>query len=92
MRIHGRVTHSVCVPLAGQKKATRGKAGFSRVVVASIVIVPLELLGLADLFFLGRWEDAIVIETRLRPGRMLSPHGLVFVHQSEVRYLYSLEA
>ena len=56
MRIHGRRTHCEVEVLAGQKKATRGKAGSSLFVSGSVLIVPLELLvvGSGFRFFRGR--------------------------------------
>lgn len=59
MRIHGKVIHWEVVPFAGQKKATREKAGFSRLESVSTSTVPLELLDdskSAFRFFLGRYE------------------------------------
>ena len=45
IRMHGKRTHcEVEVPRAGQKKATRGKAGLSLLEIGSSVTVPLELL------------------------------------------------
>lgn len=59
IRMHGKVTHWEVVPFAGQKKATKGKAGFSRLESVSRSTVPLELLDdskSAFRFFLGRYE------------------------------------
>lgn len=44
MRMHGRRIHCDVEARAGQKNATRGKAGFSRLVCASMAMVPFELL------------------------------------------------
>lgn len=59
----GNTTHCETVlPLAGQRKATKGKAGVSLLVAGSTAIVPLELLEEISLrlLFLGRWLLAML--------------------------------
>lgn len=73
IRMQGNRTHcEVELPRAGQKKAASGNAGFSFLVIASIVVVPLELLVTVSAFrFLrGRCDEdggmlgwVIVVET-----------------------------
>jgi hypothetical protein len=58
--MHGSKSHcDVDVPLTGQKKATKEKAGFSRFEIGSRVRVPLELLVAASCrrFLRGRCEE-----------------------------------
>lgn len=59
MRMQGKRIHCEVDARAGQKNATSGKAGFSRLVSESMIMVPLEPLVVASAFrFLrGLWDD-----------------------------------
>ena len=59
MRMHGSNTHCEVEERAGKKNATSGKAGFSRLLSGSRVMVPLLLLlaGSSRRFLRGRCED-----------------------------------
>lgn len=60
MRMHGNVIHCDREPFTGQKKATRGKAGFSCFVpVSSCITVPFEELLASARFLLDRWLEAL---------------------------------
>lgn len=61
MKIQDKMTHWEVAVRAGQKKATRGKAGFSCLVWTSRVMVPLELLEeMSALRFLrGLWDEGV---------------------------------
>lgn len=65
--MHGRMTHWETDALAGQKNATRGKAGVSLFVEGSVLTVPLELAEEMSsfLFLRGRCDPCCV-------GAMLS--------------------